>query len=133
MPLLTPNLSSYNGSFENDGDNCEIEIGEVLAEANLVPEAEGDDRLKKTLNYCGASVENAGRTIADVLKNARFDSNKLRAAELILDLHGVRDKEGQIKKQPIFQFFIRDSGVQINPVFSPLRAIANPNSNSSEF
>lgn len=80
-----------------------------------------NERMRKSLIRQGASVDNAARTITNVMHAGKSDSSKLRAAEIVLDLHGVRNKDGAVNKQPIFQFFIKDSSVNLNQVFAPVR------------
>lgn len=104
-------------------DNINIEqINQILAEGGI-PQAqlEPSDQFKGVLNRSGASVENAAATIADVMISSKFDNSRLKAAEIALDLHGIRDQEGKVKKQPIFQFVIKDSSVNIAAIFSPFR------------
>ena len=79
------------------------------------------EKLKRVLNHNGASVENAARCIASVMSQSKYESSKLRASELVLDLHGMRDRDGHVHKQPIFQFFIKDSSVNLNDIFCPVR------------
>lgn len=87
---------------------------------NLPPKE--DNLFKNILNKSGASVENASRTIASVMMNGKFENSKLKAAELVLDLHGIRDREGKVNKQPNFQFVIKDGNVNINQIFAPSRS-----------
>jgi len=86
---------------------------------NIIPKEE--NLFKNILNKSGASVENASRTIASVMMNGKFENSKLKAAELVLDLHGIRDREGKVNKQPNFQFIIKDGNVNINQIFAPAR------------
>lgn len=90
---------------------------------NLPAKLSGEDQyFKNILNKSGASVENASRTIASVMMNGKFENSKLKAAELVLDLHGIRDREGKVNKQPNFQFVIKDGNVNINQIFAPSRS-----------
>lgn len=77
--------------------------------------------FRRVLNHNGASLSAASRTIANILKHSKYDNSKLRAAELVLDLHGIRDKDGEVKRQPIFNFVIKDSSVNLNQIFAPSR------------
>lgn len=86
---------------------------------NIAPKEE--NYFKNILNKSGASVENASRTIASVMMNGKFENSKLKAAELVLDLHGIRDREGKVNKQPNFQFVIKDGNVNISNIFAPAR------------
>lgn len=122
MPVLRPNFTDIN---EVDPTRAET-INEILRDggippASLNPRNNETDKFKKILNQNGASVENASKTIADVMRHGKYENTKLKAAEIILDLHGVRDKDGKVTKQPIFQFFIKDSAVNINQIFAPVR------------
>lgn len=105
-------------------------IAAILAEAGIgKPDVEPESehkKLKKTLKDAGASVENASKTIAHVMQRGKYDASRLKAAELVFDLHGLRDKDGGMQKQPIFQFLIRDSTINVNQIFSPLRGSETP-------
>jgi hypothetical protein len=79
------------------------------------------------LHNSGASVENASRVIANVMINGKFDNSKLKAAELVLDLHGIREMDGKVKRTPSFQFIIKDSNVNLAGIFAPLRQSSNSN------
>ena len=128
MPLINHHIPDIpNNSNDNDEYNSQEDlIGQALIEGGLAPEKLGkiineNNKLRRTLDQAGASVENATRTIAGVMQNAKYENNRLRAAELALDLHGVRDKDGSVRKQPIFQFLIKDSSININNIFAPIR------------
>ena len=140
MPLLRPNFDMEDfRDFEQNYIPFETseKIEGVLKKAGL-PEkhflaesnnntlenvSAAEDQLKKVLNHSGASVENASRTIAHVMHRGKFENSRLKAAELVLDLHGIRDKEGKVQKQPIFQFFVKDSAINLQNVFMPVRDI----------
>jgi len=140
MPLLRPHFDLEDfRDFEQNYIPFEKseKIEEVLKKAGL-PEkhfltesnnnnsenvSAAEDQLKKVLNHSGASVENASRTIAHVMHRGKFENSRLKAAELVLDLHGIRDKEGKVQKQPIFQFFVKDSSINLANVFMPVRDI----------
>jgi len=92
-----------------------------IAEEKLNIPPKEENLFKNILNKSGASVENASRTIASVMMNGKFENSKLKAAELVLDLHGIRDREGKVNKQPNFQFIIKDGNVNINQIFAPQR------------
>ena len=92
-----------------------------ISEEKLNIQPKEDNYFKDILNKSGASVENASRTIASVMMNGKFENSKLKAAELVLDLHGIRDREGKVNKQPNFQFVIKDGNVNINQIFAPSR------------
>jgi len=101
-------------------------IASILAEAGIgtsnVKEPDSEHKkLRKILDQSGASVINASKTIAHVMQKGKFDASRLKAAELVFDLHGLRDKDGGMVKQPVFQFLIKDSTVNINQIFSPIR------------
>jgi hypothetical protein len=99
-----------------------------MAPKYLAPQDNDPDGFKAVLNNSGASVENAAKTISRVMQHGKFENSQLRAAEMALDLHGVRDKDGKVIKQPVFNFLIRDSTVNLNEIFAPLRSSIAPKS-----
>jgi hypothetical protein len=125
MPLISPNLNIEEYDIIEQ-DRAEL-INDTLLAGGIPQDklpaklVEDEDKFRKTLNYCGASIENASKTISHVMHHGKYDHVKLRAAEMVLELHGVKDKENQTVKQPIFQFLIKDSDVNINQIFSPAR------------
>ena len=117
VPLLSPNfIDIEQAQLISETLRSEPALREKLPEPGQVSE------LINILNNNGASVEAASKTIAQVMHEGKYDHNRLRAAELVLDLHGVRNKDGDLIKQPIFQFFIKDSDVNVNDIFSPVRS-----------
>lgn len=128
MPILTPDNNPEILLSDEDSNELTVEdrsdaIDQLLVKNGLM--AAPSNNITSVLNSNGASVEDASRTIAHVMKNGKFDSTKLKAAEIIFDLHGVRDKDGKQQKQTIFQFNIRDSSVNMGNVFAPLRNASN--------
>lgn len=114
MPLI----STENLSFDME------DISRVLRdpESGIVLPPDLID-IKAILDSKGATKSDAARTIAEVMQNAnKQDQIRLKAAELVLDLHGVRDKDGKLNKQPIFNFIIKSDEVNINQIFNPLRS-----------
>lgn len=81
--------------------------------------------FQQILHRNGASVENASKVIASVMMSGKFENSKLKAAEMVLDLHGIREADGKVKRTPNFQFIIKDSNVNIANIFAPQRS-ANP-------
>lgn len=77
--------------------------------------------IRQTLNMNGASIEDASQTIADIMGQGKAPI-RLKAAELVLDLHGIRDKDGKLKKQPIFNFHINNTQVNVAKIFAPHHA-----------
>lgn len=136
MPLISP-----TGEEIQDVDSISLEdISDVLISSGLDPqkvynaktqslakskETDYDEQarvFKNTLNEQGASVENAATTIAEIMLSDRLSAqSRLRAAELVLDLHGSRNKDGEINKTPVFNFVINDNRVNVNQIFSPHR------------
>ena len=135
MPLINTNFDDLSSVDPERAENInEILLDAGLPPAKLNPRNNETDVLKKSLNRAGASIQDASKTIANVMKSGRFENSRLKAAEIVLDLHGVRDKEGKVLKQPIFQFFIKDSSVNIDPIFSPIRtALPDPSSSPDLF
>lgn len=132
MPLITPNLKNFDDYSQPSSDLTYGEgeiIHKVLEKNNIIqtrPENEERSEFKKILDHAGASVEDASRTIAKVMKHGKYENSQLRAAELVLDLHGIRDKDGNLQKQPVFQFLIKDSSVNLNSIFMPDRNPSEP-------
>ena len=132
MPLISPDSSIFLDTIKAfDKDDLSMDeiddIDEALVQSGVPREKLPgipieSDHFKKILNYSGASVENASKTIASVMQNGKYENSKLRAAELVLDLHGIRDKDGKTLKTPIFNFIIKDSAVNINAIFCPIRS-----------
>lgn len=138
MPLIRPNFTAIESEDNSSADEIEVSseisreeiINDILREGGmpenkLIPKSAAQTMFKRTLDKNGASIENASKTIAHVMNRSKFDNSKLKAAELVLDLHGIRDKEGNMVKQPIFQFLIKDSDVNIQNIFSPVRHSAS--------
>jgi len=96
-----------------------------IAEAKLNLPISNDNPFKKVLNHNGASVENASRVIAHVMMNGKYEHSKLKAAEMVLDMHGIRDMDGKVKTLPTFQFVIKDSSVNMQNIFAPIRQNAD--------
>ena len=129
MPILTPDNDPdiLDGEIVEDElivseDHSEA-IDQLLVKNGLIPQP--STNIASVLNSNGASVEDASRTIAHVMKNGKFDTTKLKAAGIIFDLHGVRDKDGKQQKQTIFQFNIKDSSINMGSVFAPTRNGSN--------
>ena len=118
MPLINNNFEFIPPDKEEAINEVLIASGIDTGKPQLPPE---EDFFKQTLNKNGASVDNASHTIAGIMKYGKFENSRLKAAEIVLDLHGVRDREGKVNTQPIFQFLIRDSEININSIFSPIR------------
>lgn len=75
--------------------------------------------IKNILNRNNGSVEDASSVITEIMHGSKFDNTRIKAAEIVLDLHEIRNKEGKLNKQPIINFNIVSSEVQIANVFSP--------------
>jgi len=75
--------------------------------------------IKEILNRNNGSVEDASSVITEVMHQSKFDNTRIKAAEIVLDLHEIRNKEGKLNKQPIINFNIISSEVQIANVFAP--------------
>lgn len=111
MPLTSSNIPIFNDD----------ELTQALAEANPTFKSVPED-IKDILDYKGASKEEAARVIAEVMKDpGKFGAIQLKAAETVLDLHEVRDKNGRINSQPVINFIIKSDKVQINQCFAPHR------------
>lgn len=131
MPIFKP--ISVN---EDDYDESSVEL--ALRESGISPaslEHEGEilpplapsenldeSKFRNILNRNGASVAQASRTIAHIMTNGRYENTQLKAAELVLDLQGIRDKEGKLQKQAVFNFVINDGSVNIQNIFAPVRS-----------
>lgn len=98
-----------------------ISRGEILPQKPILSPEGTPVNFRRVLNHNGASLSAASKTIANILKHSKYDNSKLRAAELVLDLHGIRDKDGSTVRQPIFNFVIKDSSVNLNQIFAPPR------------
>lgn len=139
MPILIPendpeifdDASSEAIEGEIIPEERSAAINALLMKNGLIPPQNGE--IKNVLNSNGASVEDASRTIAHVMKHGKYDASKLKAAEIIFDLHGVRDKDGKANKQTVFQFNIKDSSVNLGNVFAPLRGNSNSSSAADNF
>jgi hypothetical protein len=132
VPILTPDNDPEILLSDEDSDELTVEdrsdaIDQLLVKNGLIPQS--SNNITSVLNSNGASVEDASKTIAHVMRNGKFDSTKLKAAEIIFDLHGVRDKDGKQQKQTIFQFNIKDSSINMGNVFAPMRSASNQLSN----
>lgn len=75
--------------------------------------------IKNILNRNNGSVEDASSVITEIMHGSKFDNTRIKAAEIVLDLHEIRNKEGKLNKQPIINFNIISNEVQIANVFSP--------------
>lgn len=112
MPLLNTN-------------NLNFDLGEVHKALNS-PEAglkeDQEECIKAILDAQGASKEDAARIIAKVMHNPnKLSQIQLKAAETVLDLHEVRNKDGKINRQPLVNFIIKSDQVNIQNIFNPQR------------
>lgn len=92
---------------------------------DALPNKDEENQFRSILNKNGASVAQASRTIARLMNSAKWENTQLRAAEMVLDLQGVRDKEGKLTKQAVFNFVINDSTVNLQNIFAPLRTTSS--------
>ena len=87
---------------------------------NRVTNSEEDlNDIKNILNRNNGTVEHAAAVITDIMHQSQYDNTRIKAAEIVLDLHEIRDKEGKLNKQPIINFNIVSSEVQIANIFAP--------------
>lgn len=108
MPLISNNVFDIT------------EVHKALATPEAGLETNSDDDIKNILDLEGASKEDAARTIAQVMSNPeKLSGLQLKAAELVLDLHEVRNKNGKVNTQPIVNFVIKSDNVNINQIFNP--------------
>lgn len=121
MPLIN------NSDFEIS------EISEILADTPELRSFQELEELKRQekkelsaisriLNQNNGSIEKASEVIAEIMHSSKFDNTRIKAAEIILDLHEVRNKDGQINKQPIINFNIISDEVRIANIFAPKRS-----------
>lgn len=87
--------------------------------------------IKKVLNRNQGSIEDASSVITEVMHNSQYDNTRLKAAEIVLDLHEVRNKDGNINKQPIINFNIVSDDVKISNIFAPHIARNRDKNNSN--
>jgi len=129
MPKINLHPELDQPSSVNEIDSPILHGDYILNEAALDRELNpANISFRETLNGCGASVEDAARTIAKVMKTAKYENTQLKAAEIALDLHGIRDKEGKNQIQPVFQFNIGgNSAINLNQIFSPRRKALDSN------
>lgn len=84
----------------------------ALQEAGLLPpdvkNLPVSSQFQEILNYHGASIEDAARSIGNVLKNGE-PSEVLRAANLALTAHGVL-KEAEKPSLPVININIHGAG-----------------------
>jgi hypothetical protein len=120
MPIIKSNSNLEkllsDSLIESGIDAGKYELAGPKREIDLNPE---NELIRTVLNENGATVDDASQTIAEVMSTARFESTRLKAAELVLDLHGIRDTTGKLRKQPIFNFHINDAQVNIANIFAP--------------
>lgn len=141
MPLISNNDNLFDIT----------EITEVLREENLINSSsiaqsfrngpssgnnqvseEKVTEIRRILNRNGGSVQEASSVITDVMHNSKFDNTRIKAAEIVLDLHEIRNKEGKINSQPIINFNILSDQVNIQNIFDPHRnTYSNSNTNGS--
>jgi hypothetical protein len=136
MPIFKPRAFE-----EDDYDESAIEsalkdqgLGSLVEDAPQALEVQAnqvkskdlnENEFRKILNRNGASVDNASRTIARIMHSGKFENSQLRAAELVLDLQGIRDKEGRLQRTAVFNFIVNDSTVNIQNIFAPTRTTAS--------
>jgi len=105
--------------------NLNFDLDEVQKALNS-PEAglreQGEECIKAILDSQGASKEEAARIISEVMRNPnRLSQIQLRAAETVLELHEVRNKDGKLNRQPLVNFIIKSDQVNIQNIFNPDR------------
>jgi len=118
----------------NDYTDSDEIINATLLNGGIAPDKlnlpdPNANHFQQVLHKNGASVENASKVIASVMMNGKFENSKLKAAEMVLDLHGIREADGKVKRTPSFQFVIKDSNVNIQQIFAPQRSATSIPSN----
>ena len=130
MPIFKPRNFDESEYDETIVESALVETG--LAKHVAPPEPKEDSlgeidetKFRQILDKNGASVAHASRTIARLMNAGKFENTQLRAAEMVLDLQGVRDKEGKLSKQAVFNFIINDSTVNLQNIFAPVRTTSS--------
>ena len=121
MPLVSNNnIIDLENVTDILRDEIPPEYLPVYTRRNKVVNSEEDlSDIKKILNRNNGSVEDASSVITEIMHQSKFDNTRIKAAEIVLDLHEIRDKEGKLNKQPVINFNIVSQEVQIANIFSP--------------
>jgi hypothetical protein len=123
MPLISNNGFFDLGEIADAlNDSEEISAIQELKELNALEEKKKElSGISRILNRKNGSIEEASGVITDIMHSSKFDNTRIKAAEIVLDLHEVRNKDGQVNKQPIINFNIISDEVQIGNIFNPNR------------
>lgn len=100
MPLLSPNI------------NAALQVAGISENSK-----DGSPDIKRQLERAGLSTEEILVQIQQEMTGAESSSNRLRAAELGLKVHGLMKDAQSIL--PIINFIIKDSQPGINPILVP--------------
>lgn len=116
MPIIS---NSFSLDDITEVIKSEPVIREKLNSAISKNKSENLTDIKRVLNQAGGSIEDASSVITEVMHNSEYDNTRLKAAEIVLDLHEVRNKDGLVNKQPIINFNIVSDEVKIANIFAP--------------
>src|ERR1700752_1216147 len=106
MPFISNNNSVFDISEITEVLQEEIEeqgiavTPEILTSGTTVSKVDDRDKLKKALNKNQASVEHASSVISEIMHFSKIDNTRLKAAEVVLDCHDVRSREGKTAVVP---------------------------------
>jgi hypothetical protein len=123
MPLISNNGFFDLGEIADAlSESEEISAIQELKELNALEEKKKElSGISRILNKKNGSIEDASSVITEIMHSSKFDNTRIKAAEIVLDLHEVRNKDGQVNKQPIINFNIISDEVQIGNIFNPNR------------
>ena len=123
MPLISNNGFDLGEIADVLAESEEISAIQELNELNALDKAKQEvSNISRILNRSNGRVEDASSVITEIMHSSKFDNTRIKAAEIVLDLHEVRNKDGQVNKQPIINFNIISDEVQIGNIFNPNRS-----------
>ena len=99
-----------------------IEVSKALSSPDAGLDTDISDDFKDTLDSAGASKEQIALIIAETLvRPTKLSGLQLKAAELAMEVHEIRHKNGKVNNIPVVNFIVKDSSVNINQIFNPQR------------